>query len=128
MVKEKKSEQLYFGISGLDESRKQFIDHLNDLLDKLSNTSMLSDVRIRLCTLANYAGQYFRLEEIYLQKKLDAYEYNDHRKRHLFIENFLREPIIQKTDDGQYDIEELKTFIVDWITFHIQHLDNNLCN
>lgn len=126
MANAKRCEQLYFGIYGLDESKKQFIELVNVLLDYLSNPSPPSDVRIRLSTLANYAGQYFRLEEIYLKKKLEAYEYLNHRKQHLIFENFLRSPIIQKTDDGQDDTEELAGFLADWFNFHMQHLDNDL--
>ena len=113
------------GITGIDRRNKQFIEKMNELIDTIRLEKDLLQIKTILSDFANHVHLHFRLEEAYLRDRLNDSEYLDHRERHLFFENFLRNPHLKSNTINQPETEELSDFLADWVNFHIQYLDKN---
>jgi hemerythrin len=113
-------------LSSFHQRSKEFLEKMDQLIRNLCNETKLPVVINLLSNFADYAGQYFRDEEAYYSRRLDHCEFIDHRERHLFLESYLQEPILKSNEKNQCDTKELCEFLIDWIRFHIQHVDENV--
>lgn len=102
---------------------KHLEEQTNLLISQLQRQTEVPAVRELLSHFADCFDQSFRSEESYYENILEESEISDHRERHLFFINYLRDPVLVRHNDLQCSIEELSRFLKDWIDFHVHHLD-----
>jgi hemerythrin-like metal-binding protein len=116
-------ERLQMGIADVDQQNRQFVETINELIGAIQQEKNLLRIKSLLSDSVNHVNRHFEFEEAYLRNRLDPLEYSDHRERHLFFEDFLRNPLLNSDEENQFNVEELADFLADWVAFHIQHLD-----
>jgi hemerythrin len=109
-------------IKSIDEQHKKLLGYMNTLYDAL-NQKKENDVLAQIFhDLEEYTHSHFGLEEEYFNRF--NYPYQDaHVMQHKEFIRRLSEMKKQIQDDTE-DVEDLLTFLVDWLTHHIKGTDH----
>lgn len=116
-------QSLRSGVEDIDWCNRYLIEIFNKLTGIILKEKNTDNIKALLVNFADEVSPYFRIEESYWRERLDELEYLDHKERHLFFEESLRDPVLRSTA-GHADIEELVGFLRDWLVFHIKYLNN----
>lgn len=126
MEKSVSHEHTPIDLSSFHQRSEEFLEKMDHLIGDIRRETKYPAVLSLLSDFADYAGPYFREEETCYNGVLNRCEFSDHRRRHFFFENYLREPILKDDEKNQCDTEDLCAFLVDWVKFHLQHVDEDI--
>ncbi|MBS0346743.1 MAG: bacteriohemerythrin [Proteobacteria bacterium] len=116
------------GIAEIDEQHQQLVKLVNRLASHLAYESDLPGLDEIFGELAAYAQYHFRAEEVIWQEVLaqDPWEI-EHRKTHQsFIDDVMRLRNAQGGRSIDVTVEEILSFLCQWLAFHILYSDRRM--
>jgi hemerythrin-like metal-binding protein len=122
------NESFTTGISLIDEQHKQLVQLINGLAKSIASKADLPELNKVFGELADYAVYHFQTEETIWHQYLagDALETTHNRVHEGFITDVLKLKINDSLKPQEEVVEEILSFLVNWLAFHILESDKRM--
>ncbi|WP_158589020.1 bacteriohemerythrin [Alginatibacterium sediminis] len=124
------SESFNLGVPLLDEQHRKLVDLLNEVARTMTSQKSVDGLDVLINKMVDYAEFHFDAEEEFWKQKLpESRQITDHQNNHMaFIQkaNYLLEKMEAQDTDQDWWIEELLSFLVNWLITHILESDKHM--
>ncbi len=119
-------DNLYVGVAGIDEQHKKWVSAFNDLVESIDEQRGTTTIADTLAFMRRYAAEHFAFEEAYMNR----HGYPDaeaHQACHMdLMATLVKLESHQKSDALPESLDEVSTFLGNWLITHILDTDMKL--